>query len=763
MATNSGFFFRDDMEAEKQRKADGFPTATVNPTVTAPPPAQNLAPPPQDNAFKNLATTANSIKPATEKPDYFADFRATLDAQDPFKQQAKNAISETFKNPTAAFDAAANAQVDRVGREQAAQQEQQRQQAVMRFGGNQTGQVDKAMRSFGNQAIMQQAELGRDITAGRAQAAEAARGNAINQSVAMLGEERAAAGQLAGLGLQKEGLGLENEKFKAADANAKRGLTLEESAQELQRMGMSKEDARFYAGLASGEKMEAAKIASTEKVSFAKIGSDEKMQSSQQAWEGTQNELNRSLEKLLSNDKISAQFKLAEMDERLKLSMQEKGFVQDKELELMREDLQKTLQARGIDADTAKQVADQKFTEMMAGKEQAFQVQMNDIKQKFVTGERIDSQTWEKAMQAGEMKHDEDMAKLGSILRLDEAKNAQAFQVSFQNMQNDFSSLMQDRGFTHEEAMQTATQNFQTELQKLGFTHDEAMQSTEISARALENQLNRASQEMMATAQLAQSDKQFRQELEQRYQFNQSDLEIRKKELDATLKNLGLEGDRLTAALQNDKIKNAMDIAAIGMEIGDGSPESMAPFVEQFGSALSGYMKAQGVDISKSDFVKAMTAKPSTGAAPIVRDETGKIPDGTKVAGVDLSTLTAERMKSLASDPLKMDELIKSNAVKDIKTFDNMVAFEDGKKAIEKAGLKDSIKEESGNKITFKPNTYIYFNGKPYELTSYNSEVQGGGTWSDKSRNGLLKGIDWETGKEVVIKRDRRNLTAVGW
>jgi hypothetical protein len=179
---------------------------------------------------------------------------------------------------------------------------------------------------------------------------------------------------------------------------------------------------------AEGEKQRATQ----EKVAFAQIGSQEKIQATQLAHESAQNELNRSLEKLLSNDKIAAQFQLADMDHQFQTVMQEKGFVQEKDLETMRADLQKTLQARGIDADTAKQVADQKFTEMMAGKDQAFQIQMNDVKQKFITGERIDTQTWDKTMQAGEMQHEELLAKLNSTLRLDEAKNAQAFQTSFQ-------------------------------------------------------------------------------------------------------------------------------------------------------------------------------------------------------------------------------------------------------------------------------------------------------------------------------------------
>ena len=813
MADSSNYYFRDDLEAEKQRKAEGLNApATLAPPANAP---TTQAAPAQDNTFGNLAKAANAVKPPEQKPDYFADFRSALDAQDPFKQQAQKAVSETFANPTAAFDAAASAQTDKLAREQAAQQEQQRQQAVLAFGGNQTGQVGKSMRAFDNQAIMQQASLGRDITAGRAQAAETARGNAVNQSLALLGENRAGAAQAAGLGLQQESQrsqealarkaqGLDEAKFQAADANAKKGLSLEESAQALQKMGMTAEDARFYAGLASQENVSFAQLsqqdkalaqeamlagnrldwdkqalklglddkaadriwqaaegekqrATQEKVAFAQIGSQEKIQASQLAFEGAQNELNRSLEKLLSNDKIAAQFQLADMDQKFQDTMQTKGFVQEKDLETMRSDLQKTLQARGIDADTAKQVADQKFTEMMASKDQAFQVQMNDVKQKFITGERIDTQTWDKTMQAGEMQHEELLAKLNSTLRLDEAKNAQAFQTSFQNMQNDFSSLMQDRGFTHEQAMQTATQNFQKSMEQAGYTHEEAMQATQLAAQASENQMNRASQEMMATAQLAQQDNEFSQELEQKYQFNKDDLELRKKDLEANLSLMGLQGDQLSAAIQNEKVKSAMDIAALGMEIGNGSPESMAPFVEQFGAALSGYMKEQGIDISKSDFVKAMTTKDvgSTGI-PLARSETGGFAPGTKVAGVDINKVTREDWKSLSADPAKLSSFVKAGVVKEVDSLGKITTYPDALKTIQAAGLGDLIANDNGTKITFKPQTYVYYNGKPYQLTSYNTQREGTGRWSDDSTNGYLRGIDLATGKETVLKHDRR-------
>jgi hypothetical protein len=262
---------------------------------------------------------------------------------------------------------------------------------------------------------------------------------------------------------------------------------------------------------------------------------------------------------------------------------------------------------------------------------------------------------------------------------------------------------------------------------------------------------------MMATAQLAQSDTQFNAELQQRYQFNQSDLDLRKKDLAANLTLMGLQGDQLKAAITNEKVKSAMDIAALGMEIGDGSKESMAPFVEQMGAALEGYMKGQGIDVSKSDFVSAMT-KNATPAGSIVRDEKGVIKENAKVAGYDVNKMTKEEWKGLSDDPIKLSDFVKSGVVKEVDSLGSITRIADARKALEEAGLANTFMSTSSSEFKFNPQTYIYYQGKPYQVTSYRSELQGTGTFSDKSRNGILTGIDLATGKEVVIKRDRENI-----
>jgi hypothetical protein len=214
------------------------------------------------------------------------------------------------------------------------------------------------------------------------------------------------------------------------------------------------------------------------------------------------------------------------------------------------------------------------------------------------------------------MQHQELMARLESTLRLGEQQNAQAFQTSFQQMQNDFTRLVNEENYSREEATRAATQAFQESMQQAGFTHEEVLQGSQLAWQSYENQMNRASQEMMSAASLAQQDSQFMAELQQRYQFNSEDLELRQQELGAQLELMGLQGDQLRGAISDQRISSAMQIVALGLEIGDGSPASMAPFVEALGTSLETYFQAQGIDISKSDFIAGLTKSTTpTGSA----------------------------------------------------------------------------------------------------------------------------------------------------
>ncbi len=446
------------------------------------------------------------------------------------------------------------------------------------------------MDSFGNEALMKQAELGRDLAAGRAAAGEATRTNAINQSIGLQSEKRQTAATAADIGLRQTG---QQEQASIAEKQLAENARQFDTQQAFTEYA-TKEGWNQDAIARAWQSMENTKAqGATKEIAFAQIGSTERIQQSSQAHDTAEKALDRSLESMLSNDRIQAQFQLADITNAFNEKMQTAGFVHDTELETMRSDLQKTLQARGIQADVAKQLADQKYDELKSAKDQAFQEKMTDINQKFTTGERIDTQTWETSLKTLDQRHDE---------------------------------LMQERE-------QAAAKGLQTDR---------------LEAEINENAKQRASQEMMSTAQLAMSDKQFMAELQQQYDFNDKDMAIRVQQLQSQLDLAGLQGEQLKQAMGDAKVDSAVKMATLGMEIGNGSPESMAPFVEALGTALSGYMKGQGIDITSADFAKALASTNPTGAPGSTKaafNEFDKVVD--EKAGV-VSPEIADELKAYA-------------------------------------------------------------------------------------------------------------------
>jgi hypothetical protein len=662
------YYFRDDLQAEKDRlaKAQGTtlsPAPTPQQVQTTATPA--AAPAGGNGVYTAIGQAAGQAKPA-ENP--FDSFRTALDAQDPFKAQIKQGVTDTLANPAAAADEAAGLARDRLSKSQQVEAERRRQQAGMAYGGAQTGQVGRAMDDYATEAMLQTQDQEGQLRADRLAAIERNRNAAIGQGTTLIGQDQQAKLAEAQMAQNERlqdkqiastekmtyaGLELDKTKFEAADANAKKGLSLEESAQALQKLGMDKDEAYRYAELGQQKAIADKEIESREKLAYAQIGSTERLQASQQIFQGEQAKMDRELEKLLSNDRIQAQFQLSDLDHQFQEKMQANGFVQEKDIEAMRADLQTKLQATGIAADQAKQIADQKFSEMMAGRDQAFEEKMTNIKQTWASGERVATQDFQTVLQASDQKHEEIMANLQSTLRLDEAKNAQVFQTSFQQMQNDFTLYRDKLGYDQETATRLATQSFQESMQKAGFSHDEAMQGTQLAWQSVENDRNRASTEMMSAASLAQQDSHFMQELQQRYSFNEGDLRLRATELGAQMKLMGLQGEQLQNAIADSKVNSAMQIAALGMEIGDGSPDAMKPFVEQLGNALSTYFKGQGVDISAGSFTSALAGNTTT-AAP------GTVP-ATPKAGADAFSSLLDKVGSFTSPEAK--ESVRNYAV----------------------------------------------------------------------------------------------------
>lgn len=663
MATAPTYVFRDDLEAERQRQAD----ASAAMGQPAQPTAQTQ-PQPVTPAAQPL--TGAAPKPPAQASNPFEAFGKALEAQAPFKQQVQQNVQTQLANPYQAADAANAAARDRLAREANAAQEENRGAAITAYGGYQSGQAKRAVDEFRDKRLLNQQAFELDAAANRAQVGEQVRSNAIGQGINLLGQEQQAAATGASLGLQDRQLTQQAGQFaselefrqseaaagrteaeitrawQAAEAEKARafqggqsdldralassqfaenmGLNRQQlaetirqfntkeafdrwavergiSAQEANNLWQSREndkaretqerivdkqlaldasqfnteqDFKKYA-LERGYSEEAVNRAwqsdeatkerqSRETIANSQIGSQERMQAYEQTFQAAEADKNRTLESMLSTDRIKAQYQLAEMDQTFQERMQATGYIQTKDLQAMRQDFEKSLQDSGIAADMAKQLADQQFTALQAQNDRVFNATQNEMQRAWETGERI---------------------------------GAQDYTTSIKQLEFKQQDLMQEREAALARGLQT--QQIDAEIQRTG--------------------MQIASQELMSAAQLAQQDQQFREEFMLKYDISREELRQNQMRLDEDIQN-GVASRNYTAAqtqaiqqtLQSQSVQNAMEIAAFGMEMGNGSPEAMAPFVAAVGGALEKALKDQGVNLTSEEIAKMLAPVATT-------------------------------------------------------------------------------------------------------------------------------------------------------
>ena len=802
----STYVFRQDLADEKQRQHDlatqGLPPS--NPTQQAAPQQQ----PTGQDPFAALAKQVNSQpSPPQQSVNPYEAFQKAIEAQNPFREQLQQQVSQGLQNPYQAVDAATKAAQDQAAREANAAAEERRGQAISAYGGYQTGQATRDLNKFQDARLLNEQSAGLAAAANRAQVGDQTRNNAITQGMNLLGQDtqnaqtaaslaESAAGRasqekiafaglsqqdrqlaqqasqfnsqldfqkaalqqgydqaaidrawqasqnaqaqasqekiaFAGLSIQEKQLAQQALQFdnqldfqKAALANgndqaaidrawnaaqqdkqtasqekiAFAGLSLEEQKLAQQASQFTNQLDFQKAALANGNDQAAIdrawqaaqqekQTASQEKIAFAglsfqekqlaqqalqanseldfkkqalangndqaaidrawqaaqqdkqiwaqqelaslQIGSAERLQASQQHFQASESDKQITLEKMLSQDRIHAQYGLAQMDQTFQTQMQQTGYVQTKDLQKMQQDFQAQLQQSGIQADTAKQLADQQFQSLMAQREQAFTATQQDLQNKWNTGERISSQDY-----------------TTSLKQLDNAQQ----------------DLMQQREIAAQLGMQT----------------------TQIDAQLRQTQLQIASQELMSAAQLAQTDAQFAKEFNLKYnvtaeQIAQSQLRLQEDLKTSVLQReaLGLSNAQMEQTLKNDKVNSALQLASIGMQMGNGSAEAMAPFVAQMGTALESALKAQGINISASAIQSAFGPLPGTtstggtasspsgltvGTVQAAKDTLNSLQDSLP-AGVNFNGLVST-LDNLKAENLKPDGQLDGRAVR---------------------------------------------------------------------------------------------------
>lgn len=228
----------------------------------------------------------------------------------------------------------------------------------------------------------------------------------------------------------------------------------------------------------------------------------------------------------------------------------EKGYVHDTDLEIMRSNLQKELQATGISADQAKQQADQKFQELTRQRDQEYHAQQDNLARWWQTGERVDTQNWQKGIQANEFRQQDALAKLQAL--------------------------------TQEKIAQGSWDNASK------------LQAEQLLAQAAEAEKNRSAQYLMFSAEQAQDDKHFAAEFGLKQEEVRANVDATKQQIGIALKQLGIAEDQWNTQKDNAEFDKALELAQYGISMWNGdNDEALQPFVSRLAETLG---KGLGLD-----------------------------------------------------------------------------------------------------------------------------------------------------------------------
>lgn len=243
------------------------------------------------------------------------------------------------------------------------------------------------------------------------------------------------------------------------------------------------------------------------------------------------------------------------------------------------QDFQKWATQAGLDADTAKLV---------------WQAQQNDIQRKQDLGIHLSDQENNVLLESMREKSDQAMASLQHTLNLDTLDKQNAHDTLMKQMDQSFADKMTKEGYNHEEAMAATKQEYALALEQQGYDHQTALQASEQMAQAKEHDKDLAQQKELTEAQMAQSHDFFKEDLMQKYNFKQQDLDLANRQLDATTsewaQQFGL--DKSSTDLQNLQSTTAMLMSMAGDD-----PDMQRFAAETFYKGISNMKDATGAPV----------------------------------------------------------------------------------------------------------------------------------------------------------------------
>jgi hypothetical protein len=349
---------------------------------------------------------------------------------------------------------------------------------------------------------------------------------------------------------------LEFKKYAAdrgfTDAEAQRAWQSVENSKEI----TSREKVSF-ASLSQQEKEMALKASQfTDQLSWdkeaAKLGLDDK--AAERIWQGSENQkeraaratesgLNRELQKYLGDKGL-------DMDEQ-KLAENIRQFDN-------KQDFDKWATQAGLDAQA---------NELIWKSNEA------DVSRKWETGERLSTQEHQVNLSRVQSELEVHREDLKHALNIDSMEKQAAIDKTMAAAANDYQMARDEKGMSHEMAMEQFKTNNTARLEQLGYDHQTAMQATEIQAQGIEKAKDREMETLQAKAELAFKYK----SLSDQTGLSQQEIAIKQQsvtdQMSLGLKQLGLDQQKIDNALKSSDFQERAGVLATMIELGADNPD----------------------------------------------------------------------------------------------------------------------------------------------------------------------------------------------
>lgn len=525
------------------------------------------------------------------EPSAFDAFTKLLNDTDPsldaLKKKSVDSAQKLLDSPGAAFDQGAAVSRDDLGRAIQSSREAQKEDLIKTYGAN-ASQVLPQLNSFDQSAILQSRDLNRRLAADRSTAVNAGMTSAIQSAMGILGQQSAEQLGKAGLSLSgfsaKEGVRQfdvstsENTRqfdTSLAASRAEASLGRKFTTEERQAIEVfQKSEREGSQGFASAEASLGRKFTTEERTAIQAFQKAEREGS--QVYASAEASLGRKFtteervgiqayqtaEREGAQDFASAEallgrkFTTAEREaiqnyqttERLSVQdftamMTEKGYVHDNELEIMRQNHAKELQATGISADQAKQISDQKHQELIQERDQAHETSQAELTRKWSTGERIESQDWQKSVQASEFIQQDKLAQLQAIT--------------------------------------------QKAIAQGGWDNDLRLQAEKLTVEGVQAQKDRDLKYLMFVATESRESEQFANEFNLNRKSVLANIASTEASLAIATKQLGITEDQWKTTKADANFQKDLELAQYGIELWNGEdPAALEPFVTKLAETM---------------------------------------------------------------------------------------------------------------------------------------------------------------------------------